>query len=105
MVRKLSLLFAALVLSAAVLAANNHYVLGVNGLACPFCAFGIEKRLNKVDGVTTVEVDVADGVVRVTMEEGKTLTETRARQAVKEAGFTLRSYSVAEGETGGSDAQ
>ena len=43
--------------------------------------------------------------VRVTLEEGKTFSEERARQAVDEAGFTLRSYSEAEGETGGSDAK
>lgn len=105
MFTRLSLLLAALMFSLATLAADNQYVLGVDGLACPFCAFGIEKRLNKVDGVTGVEVDIGDSVVRVTLQAGKTLTEEQARQAVDEAGFTLRSYSEAEGETGGQDAQ
>ena len=58
MFKKWFVLFAALVFSVAALAADKHYVLGVDGLACPFCAYGIEKRLNKVDGVTGVEVDV-----------------------------------------------
>lgn len=105
MVRKLTLLLAALIVSGAVLAADHQYVLGVDGLACPFCAYGIEKRLNKVDGVTDVQVDVGESVVHVTMQEGKVLTEDRARQAVDEAGFTLRSYSAAEGGTGGSNGQ
>lgn len=105
MVRKLTLLLAALITSVAVLAADNQYVLGVDGLACPFCAYGIEKRLNRVDGVTDVQVDVGESVVHVTLQEGKVLTEDRARQAVDEAGFTLRSYSVAEGGTGGSNGQ
>ncbi|MEX0706992.1 MAG: heavy-metal-associated domain-containing protein [Woeseia sp.] len=102
---RLSLLLSTLMFSMTALAADNQYVLGVDGLACPFCAFGIEKRLNKVDGVTDIEVDIADSVVRVTLQEGKTLTEAESRQAVKEAGFTLRSYSEAESETGGKDAQ
>lgn len=107
MLTRLSMLLAGLMFSVAALAADNQYVLGVDGLACPFCAYGIEKRLNKVDGVTDVQVDVADSVVRVTLQEGKTLTEEQAGQAVKEAGFTLRSYfeagSEAESETGGQD--
>lgn len=86
------------------LAADNQYVLGVDGLACPFCAFGIEKRLNKVDGVTDVQVDIGESEVRVTLQEGKTLSEEQARQAVKEAGFTLRSYSDATGGPGDNDA-
>ena len=102
---RLSLLLSTLMFSVATLAADNQYVLGVDGLACPFCAFGIEKRLNKVDGVTGVEVHVADSVVHVTLQEDKTLTEARARQAVKEAGFTLRSYSKADSDTGVKDAQ
>lgn len=103
MLTRLSLLLAALMFSVAALAADNQYVLGVKGLACPFCAYGIEKRLNKVDGVTDIQVDIGDGVVRVTLQEGKTLTEEQADQAVKEAGFTLGSFSQAEGEPGGQD--
>lgn len=102
---RLSLLLSTLMFSVAALAADNQYVLGVDGLACPFCAFGIEKRLNKVDGVTGVEVDVVDSVVRVTLQEDKTLTEAQARQTVKEAGFTLRSYSEAGSDTEGNDAR
>lgn len=105
MVGKLTLMLSALMFSIAVLAADNQYVLGVDGLACPFCAYGIEKRLSKVDGVTDVQVDVGESLVRVTLQEGKTLTEEQARQAVDEAGFTLRSYSESGGETGGGDAK
>ena len=103
MLKKLQVLTTGLLLSLSALA-DNHYLLGVDGLACPFCAFGIEKRLNKIDGVTGIGVDIADSLVRVTLQEGKTLTEARARQAVKEAGFTLRSYSEVESETGAKDA-
>lgn len=105
MFTKLSLMLAALLFSVAALAADNHYVLGVDGLACPFCAYGIEKRLNKIDSVTDVQVDVGESVVHVTLQEGRTLTEKQADRAVEEAGFTLRSYSEAEGQTGGSDAK
>lgn len=103
MVARLFLLLVALMFGSTGLAAGKQYVLGVDGLACPFCAFGIEKRLNKVDGVSAVQVDIGDSVVRVIVQEGKALTEEQARRAVKEAGFTLRSYAEAEGAPGGQD--
>lgn len=105
MLRGILLLLAATLFSLPASAADTQYRLGVKGLACPFCAYGIEKRLNKVDGVTDVQVNVGAGVVRVTMEEGGTLTEERARKAVREAGFTLGSFARAEGEAGDQDVR
>lgn len=83
-----------------------RYELGVDGLACPFCAYGIEKRLHKVDGVDAVEVDVGGGRVLVTMQEGASLTRERADRAVDQAGFTLRSFKPLESTEGvrGDDA-
>lgn len=100
MFTRLIMLLVGLAFSFAALAAGEQYLLGVKGLACPFCSFGIEKRLNKVDGVTEVQVNIADGVVLVTMEEGESLTEQQARQAVSEAGFTLGDFSRAEAVEG-----
>ncbi|CAN0289722.1 unnamed protein product, partial [Chrysoparadoxa australica] len=88
MFKQLLLLLAALMFGMSALAADNQYTLGVKGVACPYCAYGVEKHLNKVDGVENVSVDIGDSVVRVTMAEGATLTEVKARTAVKEAGFT-----------------
>jgi mercuric ion binding protein len=73
-------------------AGGVHYQLEVDGLACPFCAYGIEKKLSQLDGVELVETDVANGRVDVEMADGQTLNEDQARQAVKDAGFTLRSF-------------
>ncbi|MDT8429877.1 MAG: heavy-metal-associated domain-containing protein [Pseudomonadales bacterium] len=69
------------------------YAIGVSGLSCPFCAYGIEKTLHRVDGVESVEVNLRDGVVLVTMAADAVLDEATARKAVKDAGFTLNSFS------------
>ncbi|WP_232428998.1 heavy-metal-associated domain-containing protein [Aromatoleum toluclasticum] len=74
------------------MAAPQAYKLRVDGLACPFCAYGIEKKLGAVKGVERIEVDIASGTVAVTMAEGATLDEEAAKKAVKEAGFSLRSF-------------
>ncbi len=66
------------------------YTLQVDGLACPFCAYGVEKQLRAVDGVETVETDIKTGTVMIDMRAGATLDEATARQAVERAGFTFR---------------
>ena len=74
-------------------AASMVYSLQVDGLGCPFCAYGIEKNLADIEGVERVEVDIRKGVVLVTMDESKTLSEALAKEKVKDAGFTLRAFS------------
>ncbi len=68
------------------------YALQIDGLACPFCAFGIEKQLKKIEGVVSTSVDIKDGVVTVVMERDATLDEAEAKKAVEAAGFTLRGF-------------
>jgi len=93
-----STLLLATLLWSALAIAGERYELAVDGLACPFCAYGIEKQLSRVDGVETVETDVRAGKVVVTLRDGATLDEERARTAVESAGFTLRSFEKAEAE-------
>lgn len=85
-----------LTLSGGLRAQEPVYNVGVDGLACPFCAFGIEKQLQKLDGVTHLDTNLEEGHVIVKMQEGKTLDEAAVKQAVKKAGFTLRSFNRAD---------
>ena len=62
----------------------------VDGLSCPFCAYGLEKKLKKLEGVTKIEIDVENAFVLLTIKEGKTVTAEDIRQKVKDAGFTAR---------------
>ena len=73
-------------------AAPAQYQLRVDGLACPFCAYGIEKELKRTDGVESIRIDINAGTVTVTMAEGATMTEAQADRIVKDAGFTLRAF-------------
>ncbi len=73
-------------------AAPTQYQLQVDGLACPFCAYGIEKELNRTDGVENIRIDINAGVVTVTMAEGGTMTEAQASRIVEDAGFTLGGF-------------
>jgi len=91
------LLVLALTVATAAHAAGPTYRVHVAGLACPFCAYGIEKSLSAIDGVARVETHIEDGVVIVEMEEGETLDRSEAAQAVKDAGFTLDDFEAPSG--------
>lgn len=91
-IHALLLTLIAAVVSTVVLAAGPRYQVEVDGLACPFCAYGIEKQLGKIEGVQTIETDIEAGRVIVTMDAGHALDESRAEQAVDRAGFTLRGF-------------
>ena len=90
--RRIFLLLSFVLLTTAAQAAQQVYKLRVDGLACPFCAYGVEKKLNAIKGVQRTEVDIAAGSVSVTMTEGAMLDEAAARKAVKDAGFSPRGF-------------
>ncbi len=93
-----SVLFA-LFLGAAVAGAQEAksvYKVYVDGLSCPFCTYGIEKKFSKVKGVEKIDVDLKTGSTIITMAAGTTLDETTARKAVEAAGFTLRDFEQVE---------
>lgn len=87
----LAILAAAQMVTAA-LAAGPRYRLEVAGLACPICAYGVEREVKSLGAVERIETRVSDGIVVVTMKEGATLDEAAARKAIERAGFTLKGF-------------
>ena len=71
-------------------AAGTQYDIQVNGLACPFCAYNIEKKFKKIEGVQKVDVELEAGKVIVDMAEGAKLTEPQLIKLFKDAGFTFK---------------
>lgn len=80
-----------LILMQAAFAAGTHYEMRVDGLACPFCAYGIEKKLKAIDGVSDIKVDLDKGKVSVNISEGKELSEEQMKKLFNDSGFTYRS--------------
>lgn len=75
---------------------NLVYVVGIDGLACPFCSYGIEKQIQKLEGVEQVETNIRLGQLRIQMLDGKTLARPQVEAAIERAGFDLRSFEQAE---------
>ncbi len=73
------------------LAGGSQYDLRVDGLACPFCAYGIEKKFTKTQGVEKVNIDLKNGLVIVETVEGKIFSEDQLKKIIDDAGFTMKS--------------
>ncbi len=59
----------------------------VKGLACPFCAYGLEKRL-KETGAERVKIYVDKGLAEAVYPEKRPLDVDGLKEAVKKGGFT-----------------
>ncbi len=67
----------------------------VDGLACPFCAYGLEKKLDELNAIRAMEVQLEEGRVLLAFEEGQSVTKDELRTAVENAGFTARKIEFA----------
>lgn len=76
------------------------YRLKVNGLACPYCAYGIEKTFQKTGKIAHIGVQIAKGFVVLHMKPGQTFTHKRLKQLVANAGFTLKGVKTENGPGG-----
>ncbi|MBV7706776.1 heavy-metal-associated domain-containing protein [Nocardia nova] len=61
----------------------------VTGMTCGHCAASVQKEIGKIDGVTSVDVDLASG--RVQVESAAPLTDAEVVAAVDEAGYQVAS--------------
>jgi len=68
--------------------AQQQVIVEVQGTSCPFCAFGLEKRLSQIEGVADVKMDLKGGKATVTLKPGAQIAEEAFRQAIHDAGFT-----------------
>lgn len=61
----------------------------VKGLACPFCAYGLEKKLKEVDGVISIKIDFEEGLAYLTVLKSNKPTKKTLEKIVTDAGFTV----------------
>ncbi len=61
----------------------------IKGMACPYCAFGMEKKLKEISGVNNVEIELKEGLAYIsTLKEQKPSKES-IQDIILNAGFTV----------------
>ncbi len=81
-------LLATVLFVAPVWAQVESATVAVDGLACPFCAYGVEKRLKKVGGVESVRVSFRDNEATLFAKNNESIAVGEIPRAIKKAGFT-----------------
>lgn len=68
----------------------------VDGLSCPFCAYGLEKKLKKVSGSENVLISLTEGEATMSVPKHKKPTQEELKKIVEDAGFSPREISFSE---------
>ena len=63
------------------------------GMACPFCAYGVEQKMKRLEGMAHLEIDLNTGLATVTVADSKDLSNELLIRTVKDAGFQVAKIS------------
>lgn len=75
---------------------KKYIKLEVNGLACPFCAYGLEKKLKAIKGAEDFYVDIKDGYAVMAVPLTTKVTKHELKKLVSDAGFELKSVEFSD---------
>lgn len=68
----------------------------VDGLACPFCAYGLEKKIKKIEGAKDLFIEINEGYITFSVPTSNKPSEEALQKLVKEAGFKARDITYSE---------
>jgi len=66
----------------------DNITVQVDGLGCPFCAYGLEKKMLEMDGVKKFRIEMESGLTSFTYPSEKMLTLEAVKEQVDKAGYT-----------------
>ena len=67
---------------------QDEFTIQVDGLGCPFCAYGLEKKVKELKGIKKVNIDMETGVLTFSYPAEKRLSMGTIEQQVEAAGYT-----------------
>jgi copper chaperone CopZ len=60
----------------------------IEGMACPFCTYNVEKKIREIPGVESVTTSLETGIAHVELAEGAAVEPRRVWKQVEKSGFT-----------------
>lgn len=66
-----------------------HIKIEIKGMACPYCAFGMEKKLKEISGVNNVEIELKEGLAYISTLKAQQPTKESIQDIIINAGFTV----------------
>lgn len=75
-------------------AQTDAFTLRVEGLGCPFCAYGLEKKFKDVKGIDDLKIDIKTGKMTFVVPVATALSLEEADARVTKAGYTAKGITV-----------
>jgi len=75
---------------------KTYIKIWIDGMACPFCAYGLEKSIKKLPGVKNLFVDLNKGFIVLTVLSENSPSEQILKKLIKEAGFVARKFEYSD---------
>jgi copper chaperone CopZ len=70
-------------------AKKNLVNVDVNGMVCDFCARALEKVFSKKKEVTAIDVDLDNGKISITFNDGASLDDSLIKKLVTNSGYDV----------------
>ncbi len=67
---------------------HDRFEVQVDGLGCPFCAYGLEKKFKEFKGIKHVKIDIQTGNFTFAYPADKALSLNDVKKQVEKAGYT-----------------
>ena len=85
----------------------DQFEIQVDGLGCPFCAYGLEKKFKEFKGIKKIAIAIDEGDFSFEYPADKALSLEAVREQVKKAGYTpiMAKVTRASGEVETSDSK
>ena len=59
------------------------------GMVCPFCSYGVQQKLKRLEGIAELDVDLDQGLATLRLDDERDLSNEILLQTVKDAGFEV----------------
>ena len=69
---------------------NEVLSISVNGLVCDFCARSIEKLFSKKESVKSINVNLEQMLITISLKKGKSLNDDIITKVITDSGYDVR---------------
>lgn len=75
-------------------AQTDAFSVRVEGLGCPFCAYGLEKKFKDVKGIKDLKIEIKSGIMTFNAPSANNMPLAEVDTRVSKAGYTAKEMSV-----------
>ena len=77
-----------------VYAGEINQVMQVHGAVCASCAYGLEKKFMKIDGVKRFDINLKDGLVSICTDDNLKFSDEQLTQIFIESGYSYKGKKI-----------